>query len=334
MPYQFVVTGCLGFIGSHLTRKLLEDKHYVYGIDKETYAANVELLEEFKEYENFTYKKEDIVNLKSLPDCDYLINTAAESHVGNSIIDSKEFIRTNIEGVRNLMNLVLSKPENVRARPVFFHFGTDEEYGDKKRGSFREDAPLNPSNPYASSKAAASLLIQSYHRTYGLNYVIVRPTNNYGTHQYPEKLIPLCVKLLKIGRKIRLHDEGEPVRSWLNVKDTVRAVIKIIDKGNVNQIYNIGGKEEKKNIEIASMIVQCFKADFLDMKNQDYMIVTKKLSEEDKKTFFDLSYKREGQDVRYSVNDGKLRVLGWSPKFDLKIEIPEVVRYYRKNMRW
>lgn len=334
MPYQFVVTGCLGFIGSHLTRRLLEENHFVYGIDKETYAANIELLEEFNQHKNFSYKKADIVDLDYLPDCDYLINTAAETHVGNSIINSKEFIRTNIEGVRNLMDLILSKPENVRSRPVFFHFGTDEEYGDKKRGSFREEDPLNPSNPYASSKAAASLLIKSYNRTYGLKYIIVRPTNNYGTHQYPEKLIPLCVKLLQIGRKIRLHDEGNPVRSWLNVKDTVRAILKIIDAGNVNQIYNIGGREEKKNIEIASMIVQCFKANFLESKAEDYMNIMKKLSEEDIDIFFDLTHKREGQDVRYSVNDGRLRVLGWKPEFELKMEIPEIVKFYRKNMRW
>ena len=160
------ITGCLGLIGSHLTRKCLDLGWMVYAIDNCSYAANLELIDEFSKYDNFTFVKEDIAKVKYLPDCDYVINVAAESHVGNSIIDSTDFINTNVNGVKNLLDLIRNKPSNVSQRPIFFHFSTDEVYGDIESGEHTETDILSPSNPYSASKAAADMLIKAWARTY------------------------------------------------------------------------------------------------------------------------------------------------------------------------
>ena len=191
-----VITGCLGLIGSHVTRECLKKGWRVYGIDCCTYAANEEFLTDFYRSPNFTFVEKDIATLKYLPDCDYVINIAAESHVGNSIIDSTDFITSNVVGVKNLLDLIRQKQANVSDRPVFFHFSTDEVYGDITNGEHVETDILQPSNPYSASKAAADMLVMAWARTYDLKYLILRPTNNYGIGQYPEKLIPLTVKLL------------------------------------------------------------------------------------------------------------------------------------------
>jgi len=162
------VTGCLGFIGSYVTRKCLDRGWKVYGVDKCTYVANTSLLKSFEANPNFTFIKEDIKDLQHLYDCDYVINTAAESHVGNSIIDSQEFIDSNIVGVRNLLDLIRNKPVNCNRRPVFFHFSTDEVYGDIESGEHTEQDILHPSNPYSAAKACSDMLILAWARTYGV----------------------------------------------------------------------------------------------------------------------------------------------------------------------
>ena len=311
------ITGCLGLIGSHLTKKCLDLGWKVYAIDNCSYAANLELIDEFSKYDNFTFVKEDIAKVKYLPDCDYVINVAAESHVGNSIIDSCDFINTNVNGVRNLLDLIRKKPSNVSQRPIFFHFSTDEVYGDIESGEHTEEDILSPSNPYSASKAAADMLVKAWSRTYDLEYVILRPTNNYGTHQYPEKLIPLSVKALLRERKIRLHDLGEPIRNWLHAEDTANAVITIIESGQKNEIFNVAGGFEQKNKITVKKVVQYYFGD-----DRDYL------------DYVDLGYKRQGQDVRYALNDDKLRSLGWSPQKSFDEEIPKLVEFYKNNFRW
>ena len=160
------VTGCLGFIGSYVTRKCLEKGWMVYGIDKCTYAANTDLIEEFSNHPNFRFEKADIKDLDHLYDCDYVINTAAESHVANSIVSSDKFLETNVLGTKNLLELVRSKQKNVGKRPIFFHFSTDEVYGDIVSGDHKEEDLLKPSNPYSASKAAADMLVLAWARTY------------------------------------------------------------------------------------------------------------------------------------------------------------------------
>tara|TARA_R110000751_G_scaffold184598_1_gene291008 strand:- start:13 stop:963 length:951 start_codon:yes stop_codon:yes gene_type:complete len=312
-----VITGCLGLIGSHLTQKCLDRGWQVYGIDKVTYAANKNLIQHFSEYKNFTFSKKDITKIKHLPDCDYVINVAAESHVGNSIVESEQFIYSNINGVKNLLDLIRKKQSNVFDRPVFFHFSTDEVYGDIDFGTHTEKDILNPSNPYSASKSSADMLVLAWSRTYGIDYNIIRPTNNYGIGQYPEKLIPISVKSLQRGLKIKLHDEGEPSRNWLHADDTAAAVITIIEKGERNEIYNVAGGFEQKNKQTVNKIVQCYFED-----------------ERDSKDYVDLGFKRKGQDVRYSLDDSKLRALGWEPKKNFDDELQNIVEFYKNNFKW
>ena len=311
------ITGCLGFMASYATRKFLKRGWMVYGVDKFTYAANISLLEEFESYENFRFEKKDIKDLDHLYDCDYLINFAAESHVGNSIVNSDGFIQSNIVGVKNLLDLVKNKQGNCVEKPIFFHVSTDEVYGDIESGEFFEESLLEPSNPYAASKASADMLIIAWARTYKLNYIILRPTNNYGIGQYPEKLIPLSIKNLNRGKNIRLHDMGEPVRNWLHADDTAEAVLTIVDSGNVNEIYNVAGGFEQKNADTVRKVIKSYYGE-----------------EENWKEHVDLSYVREGQDVRYALNDRKLRKLGWSPKRKFDEEIKLIVNYYKNNFKW
>ena len=313
-----VITGCFGLIGSHVTRQCLQKGWQVYGIDKCTYAANIELLSDFCEFENFTFIQEDIADLKYLPHCDYVINIAAESHVGNSIVDSHDFIHSNVVGVKNLLDLIRKKPENIEPRPVFFHFSTDEVYGDITEGEHHEDDILKPSNPYSDSKAAADMLILAWARTYNLKYVILRPTNNYGMGQYPEKLIPICVKHLQRGKKIRLHDRGEPIRNWLHAADTENAVISIINSGVTDEIFNVAGGFEQRNYDTAVKILDAYYGEG-NYKVQEHL---------------DLGFKRQGQDVRYALNDDKLRNLGWKPTKIFDEEISKLVEFYKNNFKW
>jgi len=311
------ITGCLGFMGAYATRKALKRGWMVRGIDKVTYAANLALLEEFKHYPNFTFERKDIKNLKRLCDCDYVINFAAESHVGNSIVKSEEFISSNVDGVKNLLDLVRFKPDNCNDRPVFFHISTDEVYGDIDTGAHTETDLLKPSNPYSAAKAAGDMLVNAWARTYGINYIIMRPTNNYGIGQYPEKLIPLSVKNLMRNKKIRLHDNGTPIRNWLHADDTAEAVMTIIDSGKVNEIYNVAGGFEQTNVDTVKKIIKAFYGT-LDNWEQ----------------YVDFSAQREGQDVRYALNDRKLKNLGWKPKKVFDDEIEKIVKFHKENFIW
>ena len=316
------ITGCLGFIGSYVTRRCLERGWKVLGIDKCTYAFNPKLLKEFEQSDNFSFEKKDICDLTSLPDCDYVINVAAETHVGNSIIDSSDFIWSNVNGVKNLLDLIRRKPDNVCGRPILFHFSTDEVYGDITEGAHIETDPLKPSNPYSASKAASDHLITAWARTYGVEYIILRPTNNYGIGQYPEKLVPLTVKLLQRGRNIRLHNEGEPYRNWLHADDTALAVVTIIDSGKTNEVFNVAGNFEQKNIETVKKIINCY-------YNNNHNKLYKQWYD-----LLDLSYVRPGQDVRYALDDQKLKNLGWFPQRDFDEEINKIVQECKNNFRW
>ena len=288
----------------------------VYGIDKCTYAADPSLLDEFNQYDNFRFEKKDIKEISTLKDCDYIINVAAESHVGNSIIDSEVFIDSNVAGVQNLLELIRRKPENCFQRPVFLHFSTDEIYGDIVNGEHLETDSLKPSNPYSASKACADMLIFAWARTYKIHFNIIRPTNNYGIGQYPEKLIPLSIKSLQRGRKIRLHNDGTPIRNWLHAADTASAVIKIIEHGSVDEIYNVAGGFEQTNAETFRKIVLAYHGS------------------EDWEEYVDFSYSREGQDIRYALNDEKLRALGWKPEKVFNEEIKSIVEHYKNNFIW
>ena len=309
------ITGCLGFIGSYVTRLCLEKGWYVKGVDKITYAANKHLLKEFNSYDNFSFVKCDINDLEFLYDCDYIINTAAETHVGNSIVKNDDFVHSNINGVHNLLELIRTYRAEGKSIPTLIHFSTDEVYGDIDTGTHIETDLLKPSNPYSATKAAADQLILAWARTYNLPYVIVRPTNNYGEGQYVEKLIPKAIKYLEIGKKIPLHNNGDPVRTWLHAEDTARAILTIIDNNKTNEIYNISGGYEQTNLETIKKILNIYNITDIYSK-------------------LDLTYSRPGQDVRYSLDDSKLRSIGWTPKKDFDNELDNIVTYYKNKFIW
>lgn len=312
------ITGCLGFIGSYVTRECLKKGWYVYGIDKMTYASNIASLDEFLSYPTFKFEKKDICEIERLVDCDIFINTAAETHVDNSIRKSEDFIHSNINGVYNILEVLKIYRKEGYILPTFIHFSTDEVYGDIGDGVHTETDILKPSNPYSATKAAADQLIIAWARTYDIPYVIIRPTNNYGVGQYVEKLIPKTCKFLKLNRPIPLHNNGSPIRNWLHAKDTANGVIKIIESGQKNQIFNIAGGFEQSNIDTVKKIINIYFNNSFD-NYDDYIN-------------FDIH--RPGQDIRYALNDDKIRSLGWKPMCIFDNELKHIVEYYKNNFIW
>lgn len=316
------VTGCLGFIGFYVAKACLEKGWHVIGVDAETYAANPDRLQELivvaeRTGVNFEYIRADINDISRLADCDYVINTAAETHVDNSIESSDVFLQSNVNGVHNLLKLIQNKQYHM---PILLHFSTDEVYGDIDDGSFAEDHLLKPSNPYSATKAAADQLITAWNRTHGVPYIIVRPTNNYGAGQYVEKLIPKTVKYLQLGRKIPLHLGGSPRRTWLHVEDTADAIIKIIEAGVVNEIYNIPGNYETSNLEVVKAVIN----EMNDQFGEQFVL----------KDCIDGKYERPGADLRYSIAGDKLAKLGWKAQRQFDREIGKIVEYHYQNWIW
>ena len=315
-----VITGCLGFLGKHFTRLCLQKGWRVYGIDSCEYCADMAALKNFNDNDNFTFIKEDIRNLKFLPRCDYVVNTAAQSHVANSISNSQPFVDTNVGGVQNLLELCRRFEDN--RQPLFFHVSTDEVYGDIIDGEFTEESLPNASNPYSATKTGGDQLVIAYARTYGTKYNIIRPTNFYGVGQYPEKLIPLAVENLNRGLKIPLHQNGNPIRRWLHVEDACEAIFVILKSGKRNEIYNCSGKFEQSNLYTIKQILSAYFE--VPLSQTDDLI----------NDHCDMSYNRKGQDVRYAVKDEKLRALGWRTTRNLGLEIKDIVKFHKENDLW
>tara|TARA_Y100000385_G_scaffold6708_1_gene7340 strand:- start:230 stop:1213 length:984 start_codon:yes stop_codon:yes gene_type:complete len=319
-----VVTGCAGFIGTTFTRLLLEKGWLVYGIDKFTYAANEQemawLLNDNPE--NFTLINGDIKDINRLPECDVVFNLAAESDVDNSIVSMDKFIDSNISGVKNLLEIITHKSVQIKHnKPLFFQVSTDEVYGDRIEGSFDETDALMPSNPYAATKAAADMLIESWSRTHGLEYIIARPSNNYGENQYPEKLVPTAVRCLQRGKKIKLHNKGLPIRSWTHVEDTAEAFILLYEKACRNNIYNIQSDYEQTNIVTVTKIINTYFMGAIDIEIPNY------------NEHINYEYDRPGQDIRYSISCESIKNYGWTPKKVFDEEIVKLVDYYKKR-KW
>lgn len=300
----YVVTGGLGFIGKHFVRRCLEDGHFVKNIDSISYAADRVVNEEFAGYKNYRFYQSDIVTMEFLPECDVIVNFAAESHVDNAITKARNFCTTNFLGVQTLLELTRGK--QVSERPLFIQISTDEVYGDITDGSHLESDMLVPSNPYSATKAAADMLVKSWGRTYDLRWNIIRPANNYGLHQYPEKLIPKSIWRMKRGLPATLHGDGSYIRSWLHAEDTVEAILTVIAKGERNTIYNVGSRVERRNIEVVQAI-----AALVGVPEDDAFV-----------TIAD----RSGQDVRYSLDDSRIRDLGWTQTRDFDAELERIVR--------
>ena len=310
----FVITGGLGFIGSHFIELLLKNNHKVLNIDKISYASNKI---DFNNHPNYSFLKEDIANLKEIPDCDFIINFAAESHVDNSIASSFEFINSNVLGVYNLLELIKNKKIRHMQQaweyktPLFLQISTDEVFGDIENGFFKEEDRHKPSNPYAASKSAAEQLLVAWARTYQIPYIITRTTNNYGPRQHPEKLIPRTITNLLENKKVPIHGSGTYVRNWIHVQDNVEAIYRILNEGLENNWYHIASEEELSVKEIVSKIASKFNKNFLDIA--------------------DFSSDRSGADVRYALDYSKTKSLNWEPRRTLDTSLEEMIEYYKKE---
>ncbi len=301
-----IVTGGLGFIGKYFVRRALSDGKYVRNFDNISYAADHVINSEFIGQKRYQFYERDISGLDFLPEADVFINFAAESHVDNAITNASKFCNTNFLGVQNCLELIRRKAPC--ERPLFVQVSTDEVYGDIREGMHKETDMLIPSNPYSATKAAADMLVMSWGRTYNMPWNIVRPSNNYGRHQYPEKLIPKSTWRMLRGLPALMHGDGSYVRSWLHAEDTVDAIFAIIEKGNRNEVYNITSGEELQNRDVLTQI-----AAVINVPAEKAWTAV-----ED----------RSGQDIRYSLDDGKLRALGWKPRRRFKEELPDIVRSF------
>lgn len=291
MRYQTIlVTGGRGFIGSHFVEKCISLGHKIIDIDKMTYASNKTL--DWDNNSNYDLIEKDISQLNHIPPCDLIVNFAAESHVDNSIESPKIFFDSNTKGVFNILELLRGK---IYSRPMFLHISTDEVYGDIRDHWFSEEDKLSPGNPYSASKAAAEMLILSYSKTYNIDYIITRSSNNYGPRQYCEKLIPQIIHCLKNNKKIPLHGDGSYIRDWIYVKDNVDGIYQTLINGDKNQTYNVSANNHLTNLEVVEKVCRWF-----DIENHHDHI-----------TYIP---NRMGQDIRYSISNEKIRKIGWKPK--------------------
>ncbi len=321
---RVLVTGGAGFIGSHYVRRILgaesspapsplQDLDTVIVLDKLTYAGNLANLASVVDDPRLELIIGDICdgNLVDsvLPGVDAVINFAAETHVDRSIQGPQDFIMTNVVGAQTLFDACLRQGT---ARVV--HIGTDEVYGSIDAGSWTEDAPLQPNSPYSAAKAAAELLVRAYHHTYGMNISSTRCSNNYGPYQYPEKVIPLFVTNLLRGLPVPLYGDGGNVRDWLHVDDHCQGIDVVLAAGSPGTAYNIGGGIEMTNRDLTAKILAAMDKPWEDWVEQ----VPDRL----------------GHDRRYSVNDDRIRALGYQPQHDLATGLGETIDWYRQHTDW
>ncbi len=310
-----LITGGAGFIGSNLIHFLLRsyDKIRIINLDKLTYAGNLENLEDVASDPRYEFIHGDICDQKLVRQVmarvQGVIHLAAETHVDRSILDAGQFVQTDVFGTFVLLDSLRHSPEV----EFFLHVSTDEVYGSREEGFFKEDDPLNPSSPYAASKAGADRLARAYHVTFGLPVIIIRPSNNYGPYQYPEKFIPLFITNGLEGKPLPLYGQGTNIRDWLHVEDHCRAVDLVIRRGKAGEVYNIGANNEVPNIRVAELICE-----YLDKP----------------KTLIKLVKDRPGHDQRYALDCQKIRSLGWQPEIPFAEGLKETVRWYIEHEGW
>jgi dTDP-glucose 4,6-dehydratase len=312
---RVLVTGGCGFIGSNFARYMLKahPDYKIIVLDKLTYAGNPENIADLKDNPNFQFVKGDICDCELINDwaakVDWIVNFAAETHVDRSITEPDAFIKTDIFGTHTILEAVNAN-KNVER---FLQISTDEVYGSIEDGSFSEGDPLEPSSPYASSKAGGDLLCLAYWTTYKTPVVLTRSSNNYGPYQYPEKLIPLFITNLMTDEMVPVYGDGLNVRDWLYVEDNCTGVDAVLHEGNLGEAYNIGAGEEKTNMEITRLLL-----DILGKDESSIRYV------ED----------RKGHDRRYSITSDKTKALGWKPKANFEQSLRDTVAWYKQNRAW
>jgi len=311
---KFLITGGLGFIGSNFIEKLFEiyPDVSVQNIDAELFGSNRKNLKHLEKSKKYNFVKGNITNFKLIKkliaDSDIIVNFAAESFVDRSISNSKPFLNSNIIGVYNILEILKKEKKKM------IHISTDEVFGSLKSGSANEQYRFNPSSPYSSTKAAAELLIISYNRTYNLDCIITRCTNNYGPKQFPEKLIPKIILLAQKNKKIPIYGSGKNIRDWIYVDDHCDAILKVIRNGKNGQSYNISANNEISNLKIVKKILE------LMNKTEDLI---------------EFVEDRPGHDFRYSLDSKKIRSeLGWKENVNFEDGIEKTVKWYLDNDDW
>lgn len=317
-PKKFVITGGLGFIGSHFVERCLAEGHTVINIDKQTYAANLDFARAVADDPRYTHICQDIAELAALPNCDVIVNFAAESHVDNSISSNDVFVRSNVLGPHRLLELVKNAALRNKLHgwnfrtPLFVQVSTDEVFGDILEGAFKEDDVHTPSNPYSATKSCAEQLVVSWGRTYDIPYIITRTTNNYGPRQHNEKLIPNVITRLLRNDKVIVHGDGSYVRNWVHVLDNVDALYNIVDWAPENDAYHIASDEEWSVRSIVELACRKFDVAY------DAVV--------------DSTLDRSGADLRYALDTSKLVSLGiWYQKRTLEAAFDDLIEHYRAS---
>jgi len=336
--FCILVSGGAGFIGSAVVRSIInETKFDVVNLDKLTYAGNLDSLSDITMSKGYTHEQVDICDRELLdrvfqqykPDC--VMHLAAESHVDRSIEDPSGFIDTNIVGTFNLLEASRSyfeDLEEVKSKKFrFHHVSTDEVYGDLKGADslFTEETPYSPSSPYSASKAASDHLVRAWGRTYGLPVIISNCSNNYGPYHFPEKLIPHIILNAIHGKPLPIYGDGSQIRDWLYVEDHARALIKVVTEGEIGETYNIGGHNEKSNLEVVETICELLE-ELAPEKPAGVMIYRNLIS---------FVKDRPGHDVRYAIDASKIeRELGWAPEETFETGMRKTVQWYLDNRKW
>lgn len=343
---KFLITGGAGFIGSSLIRLLInETENEVLNFDKLTYASNLKSLEIVSQNSRYQFVQGDICDKEMVTNLfidfqpDIVMHLAAESHVDRSIDKPEEFIKTNVMGTLNMLECALKYWNNTNQKQfLFHHISTDEVYGSlNKTNLFTEQSRYDPSSPYSASKASSDHLVNAWHKTYGLPVIVTNCSNNYGPYQFPEKLIPLIILNALEKKTLPIYGRGENIRDWLYVEDHVKALYKVVTEGRIGQVYNIGGHNEKSNIEVVRTI--CVILDDLmpininnNTKHHSDNIRTNKKSYKDLIIFVE---DRPGHDFRYAIDASKIqKELNWFPKQTFEIGLRKTIKWYLSNLDW